>query len=63
MANKIKITQVRSAIGRTKNQKDTIRALGIRKRGRSVVHQDTPSVRGMVNTVRHLVTVENVDGE
>ncbi|MBD3317208.1 MAG: 50S ribosomal protein L30 [Chitinivibrionales bacterium] len=63
MANKIKITQVRSTIGRLKNQKDTIRALGIRKRGRSVVHEETASIRGMVNTVRHLVTVEKVDGE
>jgi large subunit ribosomal protein L30 len=63
MANKIKITQVRSTIGRLQNQKDTIKALGIRKRGRSVVHDDTPSIRGMINTVRHLVTIEKVDGE
>lgn len=63
MDKKIKITQVRSVIGRKKNQKSTIRALGIVKLHRTVIHNDTPCIRGMVNTVRHLVTVEEVDGE
>jgi large subunit ribosomal protein L30 len=60
MAQQIKITQVRSAIGRLENQKRTIRALGLTKRGRSVVHDDTPAVRGMVNSVKHLLQVEKV---
>ncbi len=62
MGKKLKITQVRSVIGCRKNQKLTMQALGIRKRGRSVVHEDTPGVRGMVNTVKHLLEVEEVDG-
>jgi large subunit ribosomal protein L30 len=60
MAQQIKITQVRSAIGRLKCQKMTVKALGLHKRGQSVVHEDTPAVRGMVNSVQHLVAVEKV---
>jgi large subunit ribosomal protein L30 len=63
MAKKLKVTQVRSAIGRLENQKKTIKALGIKKMHRSVVHDDVPTIRGMITTVRHLVTVEEVDGE
>jgi large subunit ribosomal protein L30 len=63
MSKKLKITQIRSAIGRLQKQKDTIKALGITKRGRSVVQDDTPVIRGMINTVNHLVTVQEVDGE
>ena len=63
MAKKMKIKQVRSAIGRLKNQKRTIRALGLGKLHRTVIHDDTPSIRGMIKTVEHLVTVEEVDGE
>ena len=63
MAKKLKITQKRSTIDRKENQKRTMRALGIRKLNHSVVHDDTPSIRGMVNTVQHLVTVEEIDGE
>ncbi len=61
MAKKLKITQIRSAIGRKQNQKDTIRALGIRRMHQTVVHNDTPQIRGMVNTVSHLVNVEEAD--
>ena len=60
MAKQLKITQVRSAIGRIKEQKRTIKALGINKRGRSVVHDDTPAIRGMIHAVQHLVSVEEV---
>ena len=60
---RLKITQVRSAIGRLINQKRTIKALGISKRGKSVIHDDTPIIRGMINKVSHLVTVQEVDGE
>ena len=59
MSKKIKITQVKSAIGRLSNQKATIKALGIRKLNHSVVHEDSAVIRGMVNTVRHLVKVED----
>lgn len=62
MAKKIKITQHHSAVGRFKEQKLTIKALGITKRGRSVVKEDSPAVRGMVDAVKHLVTVEEVGG-
>ncbi len=58
---KIRITQVRSAINRLEKQKLTIRALGIRKLNHSVVHEDTPQIRGMVKVVHHLVRVESVE--
>lgn len=58
--NKLKITWVKSAIGYKKNQKATIVALGLKKLGQVVLHDDTPQVRGMVFTVRHLVKCEEV---
>ena len=57
---KIKITQLKSAIGRPIGQKLTIKALGIKKLSHSAVHKATPQILGMVNKVRHLVVVENV---
>ena len=63
MAKKLKIKQIRSAVGRLKNQKLTIKALGLKKLGKVVVHEDTPAIRGMVNTVKHLVQVEEVIGD
>ena len=54
------ITQTRSTIGCKQNQRDTLRTLGLRKIRQSVVREDSPQVRGMINTVRHLVTVEEV---
>ena len=54
----IKITYVRSAIGNTERHKATIRALGLRKMGQSVVQEDNPTIRGMLRKVNHLVTVE-----
>jgi large subunit ribosomal protein L30 len=56
----LKITQKRSVIGRPPAQRRTIRALGLRRIGHSVVHPDTPSIRGMVFGVQHLVEVEEV---
>lgn len=56
---KIKIKQVRSAIGRTKNQKRTLEALGLRKLHQVVEHEATPSILGMVATVEHLVEVQD----
>lgn len=55
---KIKITQVKSMIDRPKRQKDTLKALGLRKISQSVVHEATPQILGMVNKVNHLVAVE-----
>ena len=63
MAKNIKITQVKSSAHAKQNMKDTLRTLGLRKIGQSVVKQDTPIIRGMVHKVRHLVTVEEVAGE
>ncbi|RPJ49263.1 MAG: 50S ribosomal protein L30 [Candidatus Latescibacterota bacterium] len=58
---RIKIVQVRSAIGRLKVQKTTIRTLGIHRLHEAVIHEDTPQVRGMIARVRHLLTVEEVE--
>ena len=57
---KIKVTQVKSKIGRLKNQKRTLEALGLRKINQTVEHEATPSIVGMVNTVKHLISVEEV---
>ncbi len=58
MALKLKVTLVRSVIGRDKTQKATVRGLGLRRLQHSVVLEDTPSVRGMIRKVQHLVAVE-----
>jgi len=55
---KIKITWVKSAIGYKKNQKATITALGLKRIGQTIEQPDSPQIRGMVFTVRHLVRVE-----
>lgn len=54
----LKVTWVKSAIGYSVRQKNTVRALGLRKLGQSVEHSDTPVIRGMINKVSHLVRVE-----
>jgi large subunit ribosomal protein L30 len=56
----IKITLVRSLIGHPQDQRNTARALRLTKRGRTVVHNDNPQIRGMVRKIQHLVKVENV---
>ncbi|HJE78676.1 MULTISPECIES: 50S ribosomal protein L30 [Brevibacterium] len=58
---KLKITQRKSAIGYRQNQRDTLRSLGLKRTNDVVVQEDRPEVRGMINTVRHIVTVEEVD--
>jgi large subunit ribosomal protein L30 len=58
---KLKITQIRSTIDRKEPQKRTITALGLGKIRRTVVHNDTPQIRGMVRAVQHLVSVEEID--
>ena len=52
------IKQVRSANGSNQRQRDTLRSLGLRRIGHTVEHEDSPQLRGMVHTVRHLVIVE-----
>jgi len=56
----LKITQVRSGIGRKQNQRETLRSLGLKRIHDSVVQEDRPEIRGMVATVPHLVTVEEI---
>ena len=55
---KLKVTQVKSVIDRPKRQKETMKALGLTRMHRTVEHNDTPQVRGMINKVQHLVKVE-----
>ncbi len=59
----LKITQTRSTIGSLRNQRETLRSLGLRKIRQSVVKEDSSQVRGMIATVRHLVAVEEVDSK
>jgi large subunit ribosomal protein L30 len=61
MANKLHITYTKSTIGYNKSQQGTIRALGFRKLNQTVEHDDNAVIRGMVNKVSHLVTVEEVE--
>jgi large subunit ribosomal protein L30 len=58
--SKVRIKQVRSAIGRTKRQKLTIQALGLGKLNRVVEHEANPSIMGMITKVQHLVEVEQL---
>jgi len=57
----LKVQQTKSTIGRQANQRETMRSLGLKRIGDVVVKEDRPEIRGMVQTVRHLVTVEEVD--
>lgn len=58
---RLKVTQKRSEIGGTSNQRNTLRSLGLKRIGDTVVKEDRPEIRGMINTVSHLVVVEEVD--
>ena len=55
--NKLVVTQIKSPIGRQSDQKKTLIGLGLNKIGRSKILNDTPSIRGMINKVKHLVEV------
>jgi large subunit ribosomal protein L30 len=57
----LKITQTRSVIGAKQNHRDTLRTLGLKRVHDVTVREDRPEVRGMVQSVRHLVAVEEVD--
>ena len=58
---KLKITQIRSIIGTPERQRRTIKALGLGKPHKTVVHADTPVIRGMIDKVKHLVKVEEIE--
>ncbi len=60
MAKKLKVTQIKSTIGRTEKVKGTIKALGLGKISRSRVHADNAIIRGMINKVNYLLKVEEV---
>jgi large subunit ribosomal protein L30 len=59
--SKLKITQIKSGIGNKQNQRATLRSLGLKRMHDVVVKEDRPEIRGMVATVTHLVSVEEVD--
>ena len=59
--SELKVTQVRSVIDRPKDQKDTVRRLGLLRIRHTVVKEDRPDIRGMLAKVRHLVSVEEVE--
>ena len=61
MAEKIRIKYAKSSIGYERSQKATLQALGLRKLNQSVVHDDSPVIRGMIKKVNHLVVVEEVE--
>lgn len=60
---KLRITQIRSAVSRERDQGRTLRALGLGRIGDSAEHEDRPEIRGMVRKVVHLVDVETREGE
>ncbi|MBO8178374.1 50S ribosomal protein L30 [Aeribacillus pallidus] len=60
MAKKLAITLTRSVIGRPKDQRETVKALGLRKLHQTVEHNDNAAIRGMINKVSHLVTVKEI---
>lgn len=60
MSTKLKITRVRSDIGRPKKQRTTLKHLGLRRTNASVVREDSPALQGMLRVVAHLIEVEEV---
>lgn len=58
---KLEITQVRSGIGRKTKHRRTLRALGITKHQQSVIQNDTPAIRGMINQISHMVSVREIE--
>lgn len=60
MANKLAITLTRSLIGRPQDQRETVKALGLRKVNQTVEQQDNPAIRGMITKVAHLITVKEL---
>ena len=63
MGKKLKITLVKSFIGRPENQRKVLRGLGLGKMNKTVILNDTPEIRGMVRKVFHLVSVSEIEGD
>ena len=61
MADKIKVTLIKSSIGNRKNQKENLLGLGLKKINGSRILENTPSVRGMIQKVQHLVRIETIE--
>ncbi|MCK4863105.1 MAG: 50S ribosomal protein L30 [Dehalococcoidales bacterium] len=61
--SKLRVTWIKSGIGYEESQKRTLKSLGFHRLNQSVVHEDTNSIRGMINKVRHLVKVEEEIGQ
>jgi large subunit ribosomal protein L30 len=61
--SKLKITQIKSVISEKQYQRETLRSLGLKRIGQSVEREDTQQNRGYVNTVRHLVKVEEIEND
>ena len=59
--SRLKVTQLKSTIGGTHSQRETLRTLGLKRIGDTVVKEERPEIRGMVKTVTHMVAVEEVD--
>ena len=59
---KLQITLVRSVIGRPETQRVTVKTLGLRKLNTTVVHNDSPAIRGIINKVSHLLSVTEIEG-
>jgi len=60
---KLKITQVHSGIGNNEKQRKTLKALGLSKINQTVIKEDRPEIRGMVNKLKHLLDVEEIEAE
>lgn len=60
MTSRLQVTQVKSPIGKKRNQRATLRSLGLHRVGDATEHTDTAGLRGMIDTVGHLITVEEV---
>jgi large subunit ribosomal protein L30 len=61
VAKKLAITLTRSVIGRPEDQRVTVKTLGLRKMHQTVIHNDNPAIRGMINKVAHLVQVKEIE--
>lgn len=60
-ANRIEVTQVRSRSGRPEKHRRTLEALGLKRHQQTVIHNDTPAIRGMIRQVSHLVSVREIE--
>jgi large subunit ribosomal protein L30 len=61
MTAKIRVTQVRSLISRPEPHRRTVKALGLKRINHSVIHEDKPEIRGMIDQVRYLIRVEKIE--